>query len=232
MVPYEEKCFIPVDSCSCSSWSLSKCLADSSRHWRGRLLLASSGYNSFLDLSGQTVCTQMENGSAVLIAHAVGFCSLLVTLWQFLLETDETRNMTLAVFSQMFSVSTPLYLFGGIARTVWKPAELCRQSIDGCPTSDSSYLHDDCFLHWNLFGKEKKSWIRYNDKKFTRPKIMIDGEGGTPAGAVDGRDDWWPKSALIWGRFQQGTARPAAFAIHTFCDTVWIRRKRGAPNSR
>lgn len=115
-MPYEEKCFIPVDSCSCSSWSLSKCLADSSRHWRGRLLLASSGYNSFLDLSGQTVCTQMENGSAVLIAHAVGFCSLLVTLWQFLLETDETRNMTLAVFSQMFSVSTPLYLFGGIAR--------------------------------------------------------------------------------------------------------------------
>ena len=53
---------------------------------------------------------------AVLIAHTVGFCSLLVFLWQFLLETDETRNLTLAVFSQMFSASTPLYLFGGIAR--------------------------------------------------------------------------------------------------------------------
>ena len=53
---------------------------------------------------------------AVLIAHAVGICSLLVYLWQFLLETDETRSVTLAVFSQMFSASTPLYLFGRIAR--------------------------------------------------------------------------------------------------------------------
>ena len=29
--------------------------------------------------------------------------------------------------------------------------------------------------------KRKNLAIRYNDKKFTRPKIMIDGEGGTPA---------------------------------------------------
>ncbi|MFR8088204.1 MAG: hypothetical protein ACLU6B_06855 [Lachnospirales bacterium] len=53
---------------------------------------------------------------AVLIAHTVGLCSLLVYLWQFLLETDETRSLILAGFSQMFSASTPLYLFGGIAR--------------------------------------------------------------------------------------------------------------------
>ena len=55
---------------------------------------------------------------AVLIAHTVGICSLLVYLWQFLLETDETRSWTLAGFSQMFSASTPLYLFGRIARLV------------------------------------------------------------------------------------------------------------------
>ena len=65
---------------------------------------------------GRQYARRWKTVPAVLIAHAVGFCSLLVTLWQFLLETDETRNMTLAVFSQMFSVSTPLYLFGGIAR--------------------------------------------------------------------------------------------------------------------
>ena len=53
---------------------------------------------------------------AVLIAHAVGICSLLVYIWQFLLETDETRNITLAVSSQMFSASTPLYFIAGIAR--------------------------------------------------------------------------------------------------------------------
>ena len=53
---------------------------------------------------------------AVLIAHTVGICSLLVYLWQFLLETDATRSVILAGFSQMFSASTPLYLFGRIAR--------------------------------------------------------------------------------------------------------------------
>ena len=52
---------------------------------------------------------------AVLIAHTVGILSLLIYLWQFLLETDVTRSMTLAGFSQMFSASTPLYLFGRIA---------------------------------------------------------------------------------------------------------------------
>ena len=55
---------------------------------------------------------------AVLIAHAVGICSLLIYLWQFLFETDQTRNIVLAGFSQMFSASTPLYLFGGIAMLV------------------------------------------------------------------------------------------------------------------
>ena len=52
---------------------------------------------------------------AILIAHTVGFCSLLIYLWQFLLETDATRNLALAAFSQMFSASTPLYLIGRIA---------------------------------------------------------------------------------------------------------------------
>ena len=52
---------------------------------------------------------------AVLIAHTVGICSLLIYLWQFLLETDVTRNLPLATFSQMFSASAPLYLIGRIA---------------------------------------------------------------------------------------------------------------------
>lgn len=52
---------------------------------------------------------------AVLIAHVAGVCSLLVYFWQFLLETDETRSMILAGFSQMFSASTPLYLLGRLA---------------------------------------------------------------------------------------------------------------------
>lgn len=53
--------------------------------------------------------------SALLIAHSVGFCSLSVYLWQFLIETDETRNATLAAFSQMYSVSTPQHLFVRLA---------------------------------------------------------------------------------------------------------------------
>ena len=67
---------------------------------------------------GRQYARRWRTVPALLIAHAVGFCSLLVYLWQFLLETDETRNLTFAAFSQMFSASTPLYLFGGIARLV------------------------------------------------------------------------------------------------------------------
>ena len=65
---------------------------------------------------GKRYARRWKTVPAVLIAHTVGFCSLLVYLWQFRLETDETRSLILAGFSQMFSASTPLYLFGGIAR--------------------------------------------------------------------------------------------------------------------
>lgn len=67
---------------------------------------------------GRQYARRWKTVPALLIAHAVGFCSLVVYLWQFLFETDETRSRTLAVFSQMFSASTPMYLFGGIARLV------------------------------------------------------------------------------------------------------------------
>lgn len=67
---------------------------------------------------GKQYARKWKTLPAVLIAHIVGGRSLLVYLWQFLLETDKTRNTTLAVFSQMFSATTPLYLFGGIARMV------------------------------------------------------------------------------------------------------------------
>ena len=67
---------------------------------------------------GKQYARRWKPAPAILIAHAVGICSLLIYLWQFLLETDQTRNILLAGFSQMFSASTPLYLFGGIARLV------------------------------------------------------------------------------------------------------------------
>lgn len=52
---------------------------------------------------------------AILIGNATGIVSFLVYWWQFVLETDETRNIPLAVASQMFSASTPLYLLGKFA---------------------------------------------------------------------------------------------------------------------
>ncbi len=64
---------------------------------------------------GRQYARKWKAGPAVLIAHGIGVCSLLVYLWQFLLETDATRNLALAVFSQMYSASVPLYLFRGIA---------------------------------------------------------------------------------------------------------------------
>lgn len=51
---------------------------------------------------------------AILIGNATGIISLLIFLWQFLLETDETRNSILAGASQMFSASVPIYLFGRV----------------------------------------------------------------------------------------------------------------------
>ena len=64
---------------------------------------------------GRQYVRSWKPGPAILIAHAVGICSLLVYLWQFLLETDETRNFILAGFSQMFSAATPMFLFGRLA---------------------------------------------------------------------------------------------------------------------
>ncbi len=52
---------------------------------------------------------------AVLIAHAAGIVSLLVYVWQFLLETSETRNSVLASASQMYSSSAPQLLLARIA---------------------------------------------------------------------------------------------------------------------
>ena len=52
---------------------------------------------------------------AILIGNATGIVSILVYLWQFVLETDETRNMILAGVSQMFASSAPSFWFGRIA---------------------------------------------------------------------------------------------------------------------
>lgn len=64
---------------------------------------------------GQKYARQWKPLPAVFIAHAAGIGSLLIYLWQFLIETEATRNLALAAFSQMFSASTPLYLTGKIA---------------------------------------------------------------------------------------------------------------------
>ena len=52
---------------------------------------------------------------SLLIGNATGILSLLIYLWQFVFKTAETRNITLAVASQMFSASTPTYLLGRLA---------------------------------------------------------------------------------------------------------------------
>ena len=52
---------------------------------------------------------------AICIGNAAGIVSVLIYIWQFVFETDETRNIALAVASQMFSAATPMYLFGSLA---------------------------------------------------------------------------------------------------------------------
>ena len=53
---------------------------------------------------------------SVIISSASGLISLALYIWQFLFETDETRNFFLAGLSQMYSASAPGYLFGWLAR--------------------------------------------------------------------------------------------------------------------
>ena len=65
---------------------------------------------------GKEYAKRWKTFAAIIIAHALGILSLIIYCWQFLLETDETRNMFLSGISQMFSASTPLYLLGFIAR--------------------------------------------------------------------------------------------------------------------
>ena len=52
---------------------------------------------------------------SVLIGNAVGILSLALYFWQFLWQSDETRNMVLAELSQMFSAAVPSYLVARLA---------------------------------------------------------------------------------------------------------------------
>ena len=67
-------------------------------------------------LGRQFACSSWKTVPAICIGNATGIASLLIYLWQFLLESGETRNLDLAVLSQVFSASTPIYLFGGVIR--------------------------------------------------------------------------------------------------------------------
>lgn len=66
-------------------------------------------------LGGQYSKTDWTAIPSVLIGHAAGILSLALYLWQFLGQSDETRNMTLAGLSQMYSAATPSYLVARLA---------------------------------------------------------------------------------------------------------------------
>ena len=66
-------------------------------------------------LGRQFAHTDWKTIPAILIGNATGIVSILVYVWQYFLETAETRNMTLAGVSQMFSASAPYYLLARIA---------------------------------------------------------------------------------------------------------------------
>lgn len=66
-------------------------------------------------LGTQYARTTWKTIPAILIGNSTGIISLLIYFWQFLLETDVTRNLTIAGASQMFSASAPGYLLSRIA---------------------------------------------------------------------------------------------------------------------
>lgn len=66
-------------------------------------------------LGGRFANASWKTVPALLIGNATGIVSLLVYLWQFLLESDATRVMVLAAASQMFSASAPYFLLARFA---------------------------------------------------------------------------------------------------------------------
>lgn len=66
-------------------------------------------------LARQYARTSWHPLASMAIGNAVGVVSLAVYLWQYLLVGDETRSFFLAVVSQMYTSSTPNWLFGRLA---------------------------------------------------------------------------------------------------------------------
>ena len=52
---------------------------------------------------------------SIIISSTTGLISLALYIWQFLFETDGTRDIFIAGLSQMYSAATPIYLFGWLA---------------------------------------------------------------------------------------------------------------------
>jgi len=66
-------------------------------------------------LGGQYAKTNWGMAKAVLIGSGTGILSLALYLWQFVMQSDETRNLPLAAFSQMYSSAAPGYFIARIA---------------------------------------------------------------------------------------------------------------------
>lgn len=66
-------------------------------------------------LGGRYASINWGVAPALLIGNATGLLSLALYLWQFLGRSSETRNMTLATLSQLYSGAAPGYLYAGLA---------------------------------------------------------------------------------------------------------------------
>jgi len=58
-------------------------------------------------LGGQYAKTNWGMAKSVLIGSGTGILSMVLYLWQFVMRSDETRNLPLAAFSQMYSSTAP-----------------------------------------------------------------------------------------------------------------------------
>ena len=67
-------------------------------------------------LGRQYAKTDWGPGRAMLIGNAIGLISLVLYLWQFELQSSETRDVFWAGLSQKYFTATPLFLLGRFAR--------------------------------------------------------------------------------------------------------------------
>lgn len=93
---------------------------------------------------------------SILIGSATGIVSLALYLWQFVFQDSETRNLTLAGLSQMYSIATPMYLTARLAALFETQPNYIGRTTATALQAISLILMSTVFTAGFFWGRNKK----------------------------------------------------------------------------